>query len=101
MKIYESLDFCKYINCLSIQHPRKIPCMEDCCQVYQYHTYLRDRGQILEEGSELAKVVAEVEKMREVLTEVSERIDSAECRDDLSGIRGYVDDALADAKKGE
>jgi len=33
--------------------------------------------------------------MRETLKQVQHDIDGAECRDDLDGIKGYIDDALS------
>ncbi len=39
--------------------------------------------------------VAALKKVREVFVQVQHDIDGAECRDDLDGIKGYIDEALA------
>jgi hypothetical protein len=39
--------------------------------------------------------VAALKKAREVFAQVQHDIDGAECRDDLDGIKGYIDEALA------
>ena len=38
---------------------------------------------------------AQVARMREALKQVQHDIDGAECRDDLDGIKGYIDEAIA------
>jgi len=72
MKPYEPWDFCKTISCPDLG---KNEICRSCCLIFQFHQYLKDNGQILEEGSELAKVVAEAERLREenekLKTEVS------------------------------
>ena len=45
----------------------------------------------------------QVELCREALRQIQHDIDGAECRDDLDGIKGYIDEALeatANAEKG-
>lgn len=59
MKPYQPWEFCKAIDCdaLSVIHQdqrmKKVYCYR--CYAYRMHQYLKDHGQILEEGSELAK----------------------------------------------
>ena len=61
MKPYKPWDFCKSIDCdaLSVVHKdermKKVYCHK--CYAYQFHQYLRDHDQILEEGSSLARVI--------------------------------------------
>jgi small-conductance mechanosensitive channel len=38
---------------------------------------------------------AQAAQIREALKQVQHDIDGAECRDDLDGIKGYIDEALA------
>lgn len=67
MKLYESWEFCESINCRAMKRlagRTEMFCMD--CKAYQMHQYLRDNGQILEAGSELAKVVAEAERLRDI-----------------------------------
>lgn len=53
IKLYEPWEYCKLIKC---NHVNQAICGKGC-EVYDYHQYLRDNGQILEAGSELADIV--------------------------------------------
>ena len=57
MKPYQPWEFCKTIDCdvlEIIKKPyQKMYCQK--CKAYKFHQYLKEHGQILEEGSELAK----------------------------------------------
>lgn len=68
MKPYQPWDFCKPDNCTYAKidnlEERAAQCLELKCRVYRFHQYLSNNGQILEAGSELAKVVAEAERLR-------------------------------------
>ena len=52
---------------------------------------LRELTRALKENE---KLKAENEQLRECLLEVRDRIDGAECRDDLDGIKGFIDEVL-------
>jgi hypothetical protein len=76
---YKPGDFCKHINCLSLQHPRKNPCLKEFCLAYQFHDYLSEHGQILTEGSTFVpqveqlqfQLMLEQENLVEAKTEIS------------------------------
>ena len=59
MKLYKPWDFCKSIDCDALgvifkdEKMKKRYCYR--CYAYRMHQYLKEHGQILEEGSELAK----------------------------------------------
>lgn len=55
MKIYKPWDFCKSINCDALEIKDTEIRGQYChkCNACLMHQYLRDHGQILEEGSEL------------------------------------------------
>ncbi len=66
MKPYEPWEFCKAIDCpafpgiiFGCEDTKKIFCRK--CHAYQMHQYLKDHGQILEEGSGLIARVREAE----------------------------------------
>lgn len=52
---YKSWEYCQSINCPIYNHWGKEKRKEACvtCHAYQMHQYLREHGQILEEGSKL------------------------------------------------
>ena len=60
LKLYKPWEFCKAIDCdaLSVIHQdqrmKKVYCYR--CYAYRMHQYLKDHGQILEEGSELEQL---------------------------------------------
>lgn len=56
-----------------------------------YLNVLRELTRALKENE---KLKAENEQLRECLLEVQDRIDGAECRDDLDGIKGFIDEVL-------
>ena len=54
MTPYQSWDFCRAIDCtfmVRTEEQRKTLCRD--CKAYQMHQYLKEHGQIVEEGSEL------------------------------------------------
>ena len=52
-------------------------------------------SQLVDELSDRQKHLSTIASLRSALEQISEDIDSAECRDDLDGIRGFIDEALA------
>jgi hypothetical protein len=68
MEAYKPWDFCKSIDCLAMrrseavnqgEEARKQACND--CKAYQMHQYLKEHGQILEEGSALEAQLAEAQ----------------------------------------
>ena len=61
MKVYEPWDYCRSINCNALVRPKELRKQTVCvnCEAYKMHQYLKENNQILETGSELAKVVEE------------------------------------------
>jgi hypothetical protein len=74
LKPYKPWDFCKSIDCdaLSVVHKdermKKVYCHK--CYAYQFHQYLRDHDQILEEGSSLARVIQATNQRAEELEQL-------------------------------
>lgn len=104
METYESWDFCKYHVCdalrLSDKDKRKRAYCETC-RAYQMHQYLKDHGQILEEGSELEQMRSNYEKCAEILGDM---VDVAEVTGSAYLYRrdvGPIKDILAQAKAGD
>lgn len=62
MKVYKPWDFCKSIDC-DVLNINKETQADSClrCKAYQMHQYLREHGQILEEGSALQSQLAEAQ----------------------------------------
>lgn len=56
MNAYKSGDYCQAIDC-KVAKNRMRANVCPTCEAYQFHTFLRERGQILEQGSKLAKFV--------------------------------------------
>ena len=72
MEPYKPWDFCNDIHCRSLAYPgpeedRRTFFCEDC-KAYKMHQYLKDNGQILEEGNplleELERLQAENEQLK-------------------------------------
>lgn len=71
MKLYESWAFCKLIDCPALGvGDKEIRKMQSCeqCEVYRFHQYLRDHGQIFERDSELEQLVAENAELQRTLS---------------------------------
>jgi len=62
MQAYKPWDFCKSLQCYSHQLDPEY-CKKVGCKAYQMHDYLREHGQIIEEGNPL---LAELEQLRRV-----------------------------------
>lgn len=56
MTPYQSWSFCEAINCHAMKHlSARVEMFCQNCKAYQMHTYLKEHGQILEEGSGIMK----------------------------------------------
>ena len=68
MNSYKPWDFCRSINCNALirtEQQREQLCKS--CKAYQMHGYLREHGQIVEEGSPLLKELEQLRKTLEYL----------------------------------
>ena len=65
--MYESRDFCESIDCYAFAYPIRKEKQCSACEAYRLHQYLKDRDLILEEGSELAKQLSELDRYKRAL----------------------------------
>jgi hypothetical protein len=70
LESYKSWDYCKE-HCDMYQKwadsEERVYMMCGDCHVYQFHQYLKEHGQILEEGSELLAVVEAAKKLTDLI----------------------------------
>ena len=75
MKPYEPWEFCKYINCYhflrnpDIESRIKTGCDMNCATLVKFHSYLSENNQILEPGSDLARLVEALLERKSTLQE--------------------------------
>ena len=92
MKPYEPWEFCKSINCGALIHSintRKWA-LCDQCKACHMHTYLREHGQILEEGSVLQIELDALRKVAETVKEFTKHFED-QGQSFKHTVKGFID----------
>lgn len=79
-KPYKSWEFCEYIKCYAMSFGKSFRVKAICsrCPAYQMHQYLKEHGQMLEEGSELERIVTAAKTVLKILERGEIEIKEAE-----------------------